>query len=172
MLAEAALSDKAAGVNSGEAKALLANFVVMTLCFSVNHGTVSAVIALSTSLLGTGLGSINLGTLWLMYVLTALIFATAIIQAVGPKGGLLLGTLGYCIYVASFLLAAVVAPADPVFPKTGAQAACEAISAFNSTLQRDVACVPLCCAGRRRLRSRPCARRSEMDEKKECIHSK
>lgn len=135
MLSDAALSDgnAAGGGAVGDARALLVNFVTMTFCFSVNHGTVSATIALSTSLLGTGLGSINLGTLWLMYVLTALIFATAIIQAVGAKGGLLCGTLGYCAYVASFLLAAVVAPDAAVFPPTGAQVACEAITTSNAT---------------------------------------
>ena len=93
-------------------------------------------IALSTSLLGTGLGSINLGTLWLCYVLTAMFFATAIIQALGAKGGLLFGTLGYCIYVGSFLLAATVAPDGPVFASEDAaaqQSACEAISATNTS---------------------------------------
>ena len=118
---------------AGDARGLLLNFVAMSVCFSVNHGTVSAVIALSTSLLGTGLGSINLGTLWLMYVLTALVFATTIIQALGPKGGLLFGTLGYCLYVLSFLLAAAVAPSEPIFPEADAAAACAAIVTSNAT---------------------------------------
>lgn len=96
-----------------EAKKLFFNFVVMALCFSVNHGTVGALINLSTALLGTGLGSINLGTLYVMYLLTALTLATAIIGTFGAKGGLLAGTGGYCMYVVSFALAAQVAAIPP-----------------------------------------------------------
>lgn len=96
-----------------EAKQLYVNFVVMALCFSVNHGTVGALINLSTSLLGTNLGSVNLGTLWFMYVLTALTLATTIIGMFGAKGGLLAGTGGYCIYVFSFALAVLVAATPP-----------------------------------------------------------
>ena len=43
------------------AKKLFFNFLTMAFCFAVNHGTVGALINLSSSLLGTGLGSINLG---------------------------------------------------------------------------------------------------------------
>jgi hypothetical protein len=96
-----------------EAKKLYVNFVVMAFCFSINHGTVGALINLSTSLLGTGLGSVNLGTLWFMYVLTALTLATTIIGMFGAKGGLLAGTGGYCVYVFSFALAALVAATPP-----------------------------------------------------------
>lgn len=96
-----------------EAKKLFVNFVVMALCFSINHGTVGALINLSTSLLGTGLGSVNLGTLWFMYVLTALTLATTIIGMFGAKGGLIAGTGGYCVYVFSFALAALVSATPP-----------------------------------------------------------
>jgi hypothetical protein len=96
-----------------EAKKLFFNFLTMALCFSVNHGTVGALINLSTSLLGTGLGSVNLGTLWSMYVLTALTLATTIIGMFGAKGGLMAGTGGYCVYVFSFAIAAQVAATPP-----------------------------------------------------------
>lgn len=129
------LSDALPQGGGADASALLRNFVVMSVCFSVNHGTVSSVIALSTSLLGTGLGSVNLGTLYFFYVLTALVFATAIIQALGAKGGLLFGTGGYCVYVLSFLLAAAVAPEDPVFPDPldESGAFCTVITGTNAT---------------------------------------
>ena len=126
-----------------EARKLLLNFVLMSVCFSLNHGTVSAVIALSTALLGTGLGSVNLGTLWLMYVITAMVFATAIIGAVGPKGGLLLGTLGYCLYVLSFLVAAWAAPSDVGWPSADPSeqaASCAAVRALNTTTMQHQAC--------------------------------
>lgn len=125
-------SDVAPPVGGG--RSLLVNFVTMAVCFSVNHGTVSAVIGLATSLLGLGLGSTGLGILWSCYVLTAMIFATAILQAVGPRGGLLLGTLGYCCYVGSFLLAAAVAPSDAVFPEGAlAEQACVSIQSLNTS---------------------------------------
>ena len=111
------LGEWPAECGGADAKKLFFNFLAMTMCFSINHGTVGAVIGLTTSLLGTHLGSANLGTLWLMYVLTALTVSGAIIGAFGSKGGLLAGTAGYCLWILSFSIAAELA----VSPPTGAE---------------------------------------------------
>lgn len=101
---------------SAEAKHLFLNFIAFAFCFSVNHGTVGALINLSTTLLGSGLGSLTLGTLYCFYVLSALTTATFVVSKFGAKGGLMAGTAGYCLYVCSFLLAAQLAAVPPAEP--------------------------------------------------------
>mmetsp|Transcript_15908 Transcript_15908/g.60607 ORF Transcript_15908/g.60607 Transcript_15908/m.60607 type:complete len:460 (+) Transcript_15908:372-1751(+) len=77
----------------------------MALCFSLNHGTVSACIPLAAGEFGSTLGSYQLGTLYLFYTMTALTVSTAIVNRLGQKGALVGGLLLYCVYVVSFLIA-------------------------------------------------------------------
>ena len=107
--------DGAGGLPAGPLptqRALFINFMVMCLCFSVNHGTAGAVVGLTTKGLGTGLGSNSLATLYFFYIATAMFFSTAMVQQVGPKWCLVGGCSGYCAYVLVYLLALAIAPDD------------------------------------------------------------
>ena len=50
-------------VSAKKARRLLINFVLMSVCFAVNHGTVTTVIALATTELGVATGSLSLAVL-------------------------------------------------------------------------------------------------------------
>ncbi|KAJ8603718.1 hypothetical protein CTAYLR_000211 [Chrysophaeum taylorii] len=84
---------------------LVANFTVMSLCFSLNHGTVTALIALASSSLGTALGNVSSGVLYLIYTLTAAFAAHAMTAKLGSKKTLVVGLGIYCFYVVSYLVA-------------------------------------------------------------------
>lgn len=97
---------------------LYLNFIVMTLCFSVNHGTITAVLGVATSLLKAGgetpdeqrqkrnlVANVSSGCLYIMYTLTALTFAAGLVQYTGCKKALCLSLFFYCFYNASFWIA-------------------------------------------------------------------
>lgn len=108
-------SDAFAGNMNSDAKwyhsssMVLTNFVVMALCFSINHGTVTAAIALATTDLGPKVGSLGLGVLYTFYTLSALTISAALVQRTGSKWGMVSGLGLYCFYVGSFLVS-VIAP--------------------------------------------------------------
>lgn len=95
---------------------LYLNFVVMSLAFSANHGSVVACLAYASAQLGDSLGSYGSGSLYVCYAFTSFLFAKPVTTMVGPKNGLLIGVGGYCVYILGFLLA-IIAPAVrwPVF---------------------------------------------------------
>jgi len=84
---------------------LMWNFVLMSVLFSINHGCVTACIALASSDLGSDLSAWSSGTLYLMYTLCALIGANAIVHFTGAKYGIASALFLYCAYIASFLVA-------------------------------------------------------------------
>ena len=85
--------------------AVVRNFLVMSLCFSLNHGTVTALISLAGSELGAGLGNTSLGVLYFVYTLTAAFASHSVVAVFGAKRTLFLGLAVYCCYVASYLVA-------------------------------------------------------------------
>lgn len=84
---------------------LFNNFMWMSVCFSINHATVTAMIALATSSLGPTLGNAQTATLYGFYTLTALFAANIIVSATGYKWGIVLGLSTYVLYVGSFIIA-------------------------------------------------------------------
>jgi hypothetical protein len=102
--------------NSGSSSShLFSNFITMAVSFSVNHGCVVSCLAYSTAQLGNSLGGYGSGVLYIFYALTAFFLSKPIVVMVGPKNGLLIGVLGYCIYVIGFLLA-VLLPRSAAWP--------------------------------------------------------
>jgi hypothetical protein len=81
------------------------NFGAMALWFSINHGTVTALIAVTSSKLSENLYAWQTAVLYINYTLTALTFASFLVQKLGPKWGVFSGVALYCFYVASFLAA-------------------------------------------------------------------
>jgi len=78
---------------------------MMSLCFAVNHATVTTPIGYATSVLQEQVGSLSLAILYGVTLLTALFIAPLTNATLGPKTGLFLGMLGYVIYVFAFAAA-------------------------------------------------------------------
>mmetsp|Transcript_11022 Transcript_11022/g.44673 ORF Transcript_11022/g.44673 Transcript_11022/m.44673 type:complete len:621 (+) Transcript_11022:58-1920(+) len=108
-------SEAASGSTSGTLKStttsmarrrqVLSNFMAMAVCFSLNHGTVTALIALASSSLGKTLGNVSSGVLYLVYTLTAAFCSNAMAATFGAKFTLFVGLGIYCVYVVSYLVA-------------------------------------------------------------------
>eukprot|EP00039_Didymoeca_costata_P015874 m.275822 g.275822 ORF g.275822 m.275822 type:complete len:488 (+) comp16295_c0_seq6:119-1582(+) len=86
---------------------VLLNFSFMSLCFSLNHGCVTALIAVASSVIKPeSLSGQSVGALYVCYTLSSMLFANAAVDRFGPKWTLFIGLLSYCAYVGSFLIAA------------------------------------------------------------------
>ena len=85
--------------------ALYRNFYALSIAFALNHGCVVTCLAYSSTMLGDEMGSVTNGCLYVSYAVVAFVAAKALVTTVGPKQSLLLGVMGYCVYVFSFLLA-------------------------------------------------------------------
>jgi len=92
-----------ADLSAGE---LRANFWWMSVCFAVNHGTVTTPLVVATSLLGKDVASIGNGVLYSFTLLASLFLSAPMVSTVGPKASLITGMVLYCIYVGGFALAA------------------------------------------------------------------
>mmetsp|Transcript_48594 Transcript_48594/g.150487 ORF Transcript_48594/g.150487 Transcript_48594/m.150487 type:complete len:432 (+) Transcript_48594:56-1351(+) len=90
-----------------DAAVLQANFWWMSVCFAVNHGTVTTPLVVATSLLGKNVANVGNGTLYVFTLLSSLFVAAPLTSIVGLKGSLLLAMLFYCIYVGGFACAAL-----------------------------------------------------------------
>ena len=92
-------------------RAILYEFVFLSICFSANHGAVTGCIGLATnrfateSWLGADLGTWQTGTLYLTYALSAVSGAAYFVRKVGSRNGILAGLVTYCVYVTAFLVA-------------------------------------------------------------------
>eukprot|EP00494_Astrolonche_serrata_P024677 UN24937 len=80
----------------------------MSACFSLNHGCVTALLALAVANFGDTLGGFQTGTLYIMYVLSALFCSATLITVFGTKWSLVSGVFLYSFYIVCFLVAAMV----------------------------------------------------------------
>ena len=80
------------------------NFMMMSLAFSINHATVTAMVSLASSNLAD-LGNLQNALLYLFYTFTALLASKTIVNMTGAKGGIVAGLGMYMFYVGSFILA-------------------------------------------------------------------
>lgn len=94
------------------ASELQANFWLMSICFAINHGTVTTPLVVSTSLLGKNVANVGNGTLYAFTLLSSLFVAAPLSSAVGLKASLLLAMLFYCLYVGGFTFAALFADVE------------------------------------------------------------
>jgi len=86
---------------------VLWRFMYFGICFSINHGCVTSVIGLASSVLPDNLAGAQLGTLYVTYSLTALFGSAAMVTTFGSKWSLFVSTFMYCTYVACFLFATI-----------------------------------------------------------------
>ena len=84
---------------------ILADFLCMSVCFSINQATLTTVIAYTTTRLGRKLGADTLAVLKLSYVTMALIFAAPLVALLGHKRSLIVGLLLCTTTNVSMLLA-------------------------------------------------------------------
>lgn len=101
----ASLNSNPDGKPARSARSIYINFLVMAVCFAINHGTVSASLSFATSVLGNQIGNTSSGVLFVLYALSALTIAAGIVQLAGPKWSLVSALFIYCFYVAAFLVA-------------------------------------------------------------------
>jgi len=87
--------------------AWLWHFCLMGICFGINHGCVTAVLALASADFNHDVASISSATLYFFYTLSALLFAVPVVLIKGPKFVLCLGTALYCLYVIPFAIITV-----------------------------------------------------------------
>ncbi|KAJ9466635.1 hypothetical protein DIPPA_17665 [Diplonema papillatum] len=85
---------------------------LMSFWFAVNHGAITTGLALASTVLGTDLGGLGNGTLYLVYTATALCLAPAVIGYCGEKVALTAGLSLYTFYLAAFLVALQCDPRD------------------------------------------------------------
>jgi len=93
------------GVDQEKASGLLRNFLLMTVCFSINHGAAVALVGLATTNLGLELGNLQNALLYGFYTASALLLGNVTVAACGSKWALLTGLWIYVLYVASFVVA-------------------------------------------------------------------
>lgn len=84
---------------------LYRNFYAMSISFAISHGCVVACIAYASTMLGSHLGSVTNGILYIGFTVSAFLMSKPIVNMIGSHTSLILGTIGYCIYVAGFLIA-------------------------------------------------------------------
>jgi len=84
---------------------LVINFLLMSVCFAINHATVTAMVGLASANLGKETGNLQTALLYAFYTLTALLVAKSIVSRTGDKWGIVFGLLLYVVYVASFIVA-------------------------------------------------------------------
>jgi len=80
------------------------NFILMSVLFSANHGSVVSCMGLATARLGST-GAIQNGILFFSYTTSALLGSTYITKRAGSRKALLYGMGLYCIYVSCFWFA-------------------------------------------------------------------
>merc|ERR1711865_1064957 len=93
------------GVDQEKASGLLRNFLLMTVCFSINHGAAVALVGLATTNLGLEMGNLQNALLYGCYTGSALLLGNITVASCGSKWALLTGLWIYVLYVASFVIA-------------------------------------------------------------------
>jgi len=82
----------------------LRNFITMAICFSINHGCVTSVLALASSDFNDNLAAISSAILYGMYTTSALFAAVPLVLTQGAKRSLSAGLWLYCFYLIPFAI--------------------------------------------------------------------
>jgi len=84
---------------------LVSNFRLLSICFSVVHGSITVMLLYATSLLPSGCGSYGNGLFYITSVVSSLTLSLPAVMLLGRKGCLLTGLGLYSTYVGLFTLA-------------------------------------------------------------------
>lgn len=77
-------------------------FLTFSILLSLNHGTVTAVLALASSLFDEASAGVGNGLLYFFTGTTALLFAAPLLDRFGTKNSVVAGMAFYCVYVAAY----------------------------------------------------------------------
>ena len=80
------------------------NFMVFSVLFSFIAGSVVALVAVAATKLGEQEGGRQVAALYGCYVLTAMTFASSLVQSAGSKAAAVLGLSLYCAWPISFVV--------------------------------------------------------------------
>ena len=95
------------------------NFIVLSILFSANHGTVVACLTLSVARLGN-LGNLQSSVLYMSYTISALIGTTYLVKVLGARNSMIVGMSIYCFYVGCFVLATALPKGEEIAVILGA----------------------------------------------------
>lgn len=87
----------------GSPKRIICQFILFAICFSLNHGCVTGILAYVQVFFGD-VAQISVAVLYGVYVGSALFMSALIVDWAGPKFSLLYGLTLYCIYVAAYAI--------------------------------------------------------------------
>lgn len=96
---------EAASCKGREAQLLRRRFLLLAVTFGITHGAVTTPIGYASSVLQREIGDWSNGLLYGVTMVTSLLLAPCLGDALGPKWGLVLGMLGYSAYAACFAAA-------------------------------------------------------------------
>jgi len=85
------------------AQGVLFNFYLLAFLFAINHGTITAFIAIGGNNIGQGNGGYFTGTLYITYVLVALTMSSYLVEALRPHKALCAAMFIYLFYIAAYL---------------------------------------------------------------------
>jgi len=96
-------------VDDERASQTLRSFLIMSVCFAMNLGCVTTVIAYASSDF-RDIGNYSNGTLFGAYCLCALFFGNVVVTYLGYKKALTVGMIQYCIYLCMYMVATFIGP--------------------------------------------------------------
>jgi len=85
----------------------LRHFALMACAFAVNHGCVTATIAIGSSDFNPNLSAVSNATLYITYTLGALLLAVPMVKIYGPHRCLVIGLTAYVFYVLPYAIIVV-----------------------------------------------------------------
>lgn len=83
------------------------DFTIFSLCFSLCHAAVMSCVAYSSSEFSESISTVSNGSLYVCNALSAFFIAGDFVYYAGPKFSMTIGLIGNCIYVAGFLISAI-----------------------------------------------------------------
>jgi MFS family permease len=86
-------------------RGLLSNFIKFSIGFSLTHAAVNTVLAFSSTLLGSELGSYGSSVLYIVYSASTLFLSRIAVRYCGAKWTVLFGLCGLQVYVLAFFVA-------------------------------------------------------------------
>ena len=94
---------------------LTRNFYGLAMAISLSNACATSCLDYAAALLGNRLGGWSSGALFAGYAVASFFLSKVIVTMVGPKQGLIVGVVGYSIYVIGFLISALLVNILPHF---------------------------------------------------------
>jgi MFS family permease len=83
------------------------NFLIMAVSVSAGHGVMTTCLAYAAAELGSSLGGVSSGILYILYAIVTLLLAKPFVTMTGPKLSLVAALIALCVYGVGFVLGIV-----------------------------------------------------------------